>query len=107
KEGDATAALGTAAKRIKATYDAPFLAHATMEPMGAVADVRPDRYEASLKAYADLEISWLLSGHLPPVAAPAASRVIARAASFPLEGRVPAPGQQALAAALAHAAAAA
>ena len=57
-----------------------------------LADVRPDRYEASLKAYADLEISWLLSGHLPPVAAPAAGRVIARAASFPLEGRVPAPG---------------
>jgi isoquinoline 1-oxidoreductase beta subunit len=43
KEGDAAAALGTAAKRIKATYDAPFLAHATMEPMVAVADVRPDR----------------------------------------------------------------
>ena len=72
-----------------------------------LADVRPDRYETSLKAYADLEISWLLSGHLPPVAAPSAGRVIARAASFPLEGRVAAPGQQALAAALAHAAAAA
>jgi len=43
KEGDPDAALGTAAKRIKAPYDAPFLAHATMEPMVAVADVRPDR----------------------------------------------------------------
>ncbi len=69
-------------------------------------DMRPDRYEASLKAYADLGISWLLSGHLPPVEASAAGRVIARAASFPLEGRVAAPGQQALLAALAHAAAA-
>jgi isoquinoline 1-oxidoreductase beta subunit len=43
KEGDAARALPMAAKRIKANYDAPFLAHATMEPMVAVADVRPDR----------------------------------------------------------------
>jgi flavorubredoxin len=71
-----------------------------------LADVRPDLYEASLKAYADLEISWLLGGHLPPVAAPSAGRVLARAASFPLEGRVPAPTHQALVSALAHAAAA-
>lgn len=71
-----------------------------------LADTRPDRYAASLKAYADLEISWLLSGHLPAVPAPAVDRVIARAASFPLEGRVHAPNQQALLAALAHAAAA-
>jgi isoquinoline 1-oxidoreductase beta subunit len=41
--GDAAQALSKTAKRIKATYDAPFLAHATMEPMVAVADVRPDR----------------------------------------------------------------
>jgi isoquinoline 1-oxidoreductase beta subunit len=43
QEGDAAKALPTAAKRIKATYDAPFLAHATMEPMVAVADVKPGR----------------------------------------------------------------
>ncbi|HEY3269872.1 MAG TPA: xanthine dehydrogenase family protein molybdopterin-binding subunit [Geothrix sp.] len=43
QEGDAAQALPKAAKRIKATYDAPFLAHATMEPMVAVADVKPDR----------------------------------------------------------------
>ncbi len=72
-----------------------------------IADTRPDRWEASLKEFADLELAWLLSGHLPAVAAPSAGRVIARAASFPLEGRVPAPGQHALLAALAHAAAAA
>ncbi|GLH72456.1 oxidoreductase [Geothrix limicola] len=43
KEGDPAQALPAAAKRIKATYDAPFLAHATMEPMVAVADVKADR----------------------------------------------------------------
>ena len=43
KEGDIGQGLAMATKRIKATYDAPFLAHATMEPMVAVADVRPDR----------------------------------------------------------------
>jgi len=43
QEGDAPQALPKAAKRIRATYDAPFLAHATMEPMVAVADVKPDR----------------------------------------------------------------
>ncbi|WP_243293808.1 xanthine dehydrogenase family protein molybdopterin-binding subunit [Geothrix mesophila] len=41
--GDASQALPKAAKRIKATYDAPFLAHATMEPMVAVADVKSGR----------------------------------------------------------------
>jgi CO/xanthine dehydrogenase Mo-binding subunit len=43
KEGDIGQAFAMAGKRIKATYDAPFLAHATMEPMVAVADVRSDR----------------------------------------------------------------
>ena len=33
REGDATAAIARAAKRIDAVYEQPFLAHATMEPM--------------------------------------------------------------------------
>lgn len=37
--GDAEAALGTAAARIEAWYDAPYLAHAPMEPFNAVAVV--------------------------------------------------------------------
>jgi isoquinoline 1-oxidoreductase beta subunit len=45
KEGDCDAALSTAAKRIDAVYEVPFLAHATMEPMNCVADVRKDRCE--------------------------------------------------------------
>jgi isoquinoline 1-oxidoreductase beta subunit len=43
QEGDAAGAMAKATKRLKARYEAPFLAHATMEPMVAVADVRPDR----------------------------------------------------------------
>ncbi len=44
-EGDVEAALRRAAKRIHATYEVPYLAHATMEPMNCTADVRPDRCE--------------------------------------------------------------
>jgi isoquinoline 1-oxidoreductase beta subunit len=45
KAGDCDAALSTAAKRLDAVYEVPFLAHATMEPMNCVADVRRDRCE--------------------------------------------------------------
>ncbi len=43
--GDAAAHLAGAAKRIDATYEVPYLAHATMEPMNCTADVRSDRCE--------------------------------------------------------------
>jgi isoquinoline 1-oxidoreductase beta subunit len=44
-EGDAPLALERAARVIEATYELPFLAHATMEPMNCIADVRPGRCE--------------------------------------------------------------
>ncbi|MEK6572423.1 MAG: molybdopterin cofactor-binding domain-containing protein, partial [Bacteroidota bacterium] len=44
-DGDAKTALITAAKKIEAVYMAPFVAHATMEPMNCVADVKSDRCE--------------------------------------------------------------
>jgi isoquinoline 1-oxidoreductase subunit beta len=40
KQGDAKAALAGAATRLEAVYSAPYLAHATMEPMNCTAQVR-------------------------------------------------------------------
>lgn len=45
REGDVDAALARSGKRVQATYEAPYLAHATMEPMNCTADVRRDRCE--------------------------------------------------------------
>ena len=42
KQGDTAAALSAAARRIEASYEWPFQAHATMGPGCAVADVQPD-----------------------------------------------------------------
>jgi isoquinoline 1-oxidoreductase subunit beta len=42
KEGDVQAGLAKAAKKIDAVYEAPFLAHAPMEPLNCSAHVRPD-----------------------------------------------------------------
>lgn len=42
KEGDVTAMMGRSARKLEAEYELPYLAHAMMEPLNCVADVRPD-----------------------------------------------------------------
>src|SRR3989442_6655280 len=45
KTGDPATALKTAAKTITAEYDVPYLAHAMMEPLNCVVDLRSDSCE--------------------------------------------------------------
>ncbi len=43
KEGDPDKAFATAAKELSAEYEVPYLAHATMEPLNCLVDLRADR----------------------------------------------------------------
>ncbi len=45
KDGDPASALAGASKKLSAVYEAPFLAHATMEPMNCTVHVRSDGCE--------------------------------------------------------------
>ena len=45
KDGDVEAALSQVTKHVEAEYAAPYLAHATMEPMNCTAHVTPDKVE--------------------------------------------------------------
>jgi len=48
EKGDALTALKGAAKVVEADYEAPYLAHATMEPMNCTAQVTPERVDVWL-----------------------------------------------------------
>jgi isoquinoline 1-oxidoreductase beta subunit len=68
KEGDATAALAGAAKKLSAVYETPYLAHAPMEPQNCVADVRPNRCEVwtgSQFQTADRAVAAMVAGLQP------------------------------------------
>ena len=68
-DGDADAAIASAAKKIEAVYELPFAAHACMEPMNCTVHIRPDGAEA-----------WI------PTQAPQwAQEVIAKIAGLPKE----------------------
>lgn len=45
KKGDLAAAMDRAARKLEAVYELPYLAHAPLEPLNCVADVRPDSCE--------------------------------------------------------------
>lgn len=45
QSGDAEAAMKAAARRLEADYELPYLAHATMEPLNCVVDLRADSME--------------------------------------------------------------
>ena len=42
REGDPAKAMASAAQKVEAVYEVPFLAHATMEPVNCTVHVRPD-----------------------------------------------------------------
>ena len=67
-EGDADAALGSAAKKVEAVYELPFAAHACMEPMNCTVHIRPDGAEAWVPTQAPQWAQGVIAGvaKLPP-----------------------------------------
>ena len=64
QEGDAAAALGSAAIKLDSVYENPFLAHATMEPVNCTVHVKPDGCDiwvgTQIPSNAQLVVSELL-----------------------------------------------
>ena len=68
KVGDIAAGKAKTAKTLEAVYYAPFLAHATMEPMNATADVRKDSCEIWSGIQAQMVVQGMVAKELglPP-----------------------------------------
>lgn len=64
KIGDVNSAKSKAVKTVEAVYFAPFLAHATMEPMNATADVRADRAEIWSGIQAQMVVQGMVAKEL-------------------------------------------
>lgn len=64
KIGDVAAGRSKAAKTIEAVYWAPYLAHATMEPMNATADVRADSCEVWSGIQAQMVVQGMVAKEL-------------------------------------------
>lgn len=67
-DGDVERALAEAARVIEATYEFPYLAHATMEPMNAVCELHADRCEIWTGAQSqttDQNVAAALTGLAP------------------------------------------
>jgi isoquinoline 1-oxidoreductase beta subunit len=54
QDGDAPGTIASLTKKARAVYEAPYLAHATMEPMTCSADVRPD----GVTLWAPTQMQW-------------------------------------------------
>ncbi len=68
KTGDVTAGMASAATKVEAVYEVPFLAHATMEPMNCTADVTADRCDVwgSMQMQSLSQIAASQASGLPP-----------------------------------------
>ena len=62
-DGDADAAIASAPKKVEATYEFPFAAHATMEPMNCTVHIRPDSAEAWVPTQAPQWAQDIIAGH--------------------------------------------
>ena len=66
--GDADKAMAGAATKVEATYQVPFLAHATMEPMNCTVHFRKDECEIWIgtQAIARVQAMAAKAAGLPP-----------------------------------------
>lgn len=72
-QGDAVKALAGAAKTVEATFDFPYLAHAAMEPLNAVARMNAD---GTLEIWGGLQLPGLYQGMVAKAAGIDPSKVV-------------------------------